>query len=82
MVNDLAQAGFRMIGVGEARIDTGSLPEKQDLFSFRFLGLIGFEDPIRPEVPAAIEECNTAGIRVVVITGDHPETARSIAKQI
>mgnify|MGYP000002539146 FL=1 len=82
VVNDLARAGFRMIGVSEARIDTGSLPEKQDLFSFRFLGLIGFEDPIRPEVPAAIEECNTAGIRVVVITGDHPETARSIAKQI
>ena len=82
VVNELAQSGFRMIGVGEARIKVGVLPEKQEHFLFRFLGLIGFEDPIRPEVPAAVEECNTAGIRVVIITGDHPETAKSIAKQI
>ena len=42
----------------------------------------GFEDPIRPEVPAAIKECNEAGIRVIMITGDYPATARSIASQI
>ena len=82
VVNQLAESGFRMIGVGEARIKVGELPEKQELILFRFLGLIGFEDPIRVGVPAAIEECNTAGIRVVIITGDHPETAKSIAKQI
>jgi Ca2+-transporting ATPase len=46
-----------------------------------FLGLVAFEDPLRANVPAAVAECRTAGIRVVMITGDYPETARSIARQ-
>ena len=45
------------------------------------VGLIGFEDPLRPAVPAAVAECQAAGIRVVMITGDYPETAQSIARQ-
>ena len=47
-----------------------------------FLGLAGMIDPIRPEVKAAIEECRTAGIRPVMITGDHRDTAVAIAKQL
>ena len=50
--------------------------------SFEFLGLIGLADPVRTSVPLAIEECCTAGIRVVMITGDYPATARSIGRQI
>ncbi len=50
-------------------------------FRFEFLGLVGLADPVRPNVPAAVEECSTAGIRVVMITGDHPTTAKSIAVQ-
>jgi Ca2+-transporting ATPase len=50
-------------------------------FAFEFLGLVGLEDPIRPEVPAAIAECHAAGIRVVMITGDHRATALAIARQ-
>ena len=46
-----------------------------------FLVLVGFRDPLRPGVRAAIEECRGAGIRVVMITGDHPETARAIARE-
>ena len=48
---------------------------------FEFLGLLGLEDPIRPKVPAAIAECCAAGIRVVMITGDYPATARAIAHE-
>lgn len=45
------------------------------------VGLIGFVDPLRDAIPQAVRECRSAGIRVVMITGDHPETARAIARQ-
>ena len=45
------------------------------------VGLLGFEDPLRPTVPAAVAECRAAGVRVVMITGDYPTTAQSIARQ-
>ncbi len=51
-----------------------TLPGEQHDFTFEFLGLVGLADPVRPTVPAAVEECYTAGIRVVMITGDHPTT--------
>ena len=60
----------------------GALPGEQHDFTFEFLGLVGLADPVRPTVPAAVEECYTAGIRVVMITGDHPTTAKSIARQV
>ena len=58
------------------------LPGAQHEFEFEFLGLIGLADPMRPTVPDAVRECYTAGIRVVMITGDYPGTAQSIARQI
>jgi Ca2+-transporting ATPase len=58
------------------------LPTDQHDFEFEFVGLVGLADPIRPTVAPAIAECYTAGIRVVMITGDYPETARQIAQQI
>ena len=47
-----------------------------------FLGLVGLEDPPRADVPDAIAACHTAGIRVIMITGDHSITARSIARLV
>jgi Ca2+-transporting ATPase len=58
------------------------LPEHQHEFEFEFVGLVGLSDPVRPTVAQAIHECQTAGIRVVMITGDYPETARQIGQQI
>ena len=55
---------------------------EQHDFEFEFLGLIALADPVRPTVPAAIQECQAAGIRVIMITGDYPGTAMSIARQI
>lgn len=73
----LPEASFPEVSLSEV-----SLPDDPHDFVFEFLGLVGLEDPIRPTVPATIQECYTAGIRVIMITGDHPTTAQSIARQI
>ena len=78
----LAQEGLRILGVARGTFPHGALPGQQHDFTFEFLGLVGLADPVRPAVPAAVAECYTAGIRVVMITGDHPATALSIARQV
>ena len=82
-IDIMAQEGLRVLGVARARFQQQQpLPEAQHDFPFEFIGLIGLADPVRPTVPAAIQECHTAGIRVVMITGDYPGTALNIARQI
>ncbi|MBI5641575.1 MAG: HAD-IC family P-type ATPase, partial [Nitrospirae bacterium] len=81
-IDDMARDGLRVIGVARAEFRETDLPGLQHDFTFRFLGLIGLADPVRPEVRHAIQECYTAGIRVIMITGDYAETARNIAVQI
>lgn len=81
-VQKLASGGYRVLGVAKASWSERDLPESQSDFQFSYLGLIAFEDPLRPEVPAAIVDCKRAGIKVIMITGDYPSTARSIANQI
>jgi Ca2+-transporting ATPase len=80
-VHALAGDGLRVLGVARASVAPGALPETQHDFDFEFLGLVALEDPVRPDVPQAIAECQAAGIRVVMMTGDHPATAISIARQ-
>lgn len=82
VVNQFAEQGYRVIAVASGLQQNSSLPETQADFKLQFLGLIGFQDPIRPEVPQAIQDCHHAGIRVIMITGDYPATAKSIAAQI
>jgi Ca2+-transporting ATPase len=77
----MAQDGLRVLGVARGVFGQQALPGEQHDFTFEFLGLVGLADPVRPTVPAAVEECYAAGIRVVMITGDHPTTAKSIARQ-
>jgi Ca2+-transporting ATPase len=81
-INDLADQGLRVIGVAQASFQSSALPEEQHDFEFKFIGLIGLADPVRPEVAKAVQECYTAGIRIIMITGDYPGTAKSIARQI
>lgn len=81
-VNVLAEQGLRVLGVAKAAFKQQALPEIQHDFAFEFLGLIALADPIRPTVPAAINESYAAGLRVVMITGDYPATAMNIARQI
>ncbi len=81
-INRMAERGLRVLGVARAEFEPPDLPDEQHDFEFKFLGLLGLADPIRPEVPAAVKECYEAGIRVIMITGDYPGTARNIARQI
>ena len=95
-VSKMAAQGLRVLGVAKASLlgapppllpphpslNPAHLPDRQHDFPFQFIGLVGLSDPVRPTVAAAIQECYTAGIRVVMITGDYPETAQAIARQI
>ena len=81
-VQEMAGKAYSVLAAAQSDWQNQELPEKQSDIHFRFAGLVAFEDPIRPEVPKAIKECNEAGIKVIMITGDYPATARCIAKQI
>ncbi len=80
-VDDMAAAGLRVLAVARATIAGEPCPQTQREFNFEFLGLVGLADGLRPSARAAVAECRSAGIRVVMITGDYPATARAIAAQ-
>ncbi len=75
----MAARGLRVLGVAEAHHD-GPLPDDPHGFALTLRGLVGLADPLRAAVPAAVAECRRAGIRVVMITGDYPATAKAIAE--
>ncbi len=81
-IDRMADQGLRVIGVARATFRPLDLPPGQHDFDFKFLGLLGLADPVRPGVLEAVQECYSAGIRVIMITGDYPGTARNIAQQI
>jgi Ca2+-transporting ATPase len=81
-VHAMAGRGYRVIGVATSSWQGGNLPLHQHEFDFSFTGLVGLEDPVRPEVSQAIKECHDAGIKVIMMTGDFPATARNIALQV
>ncbi len=76
----MAGQGMRVLGVAKAVLN-GDPPESQRDVAFDFLGLVGLADPVRASVPSAVRECRSAGIRVIMITGDYPATARAVAQQ-
>ncbi|MFA9274396.1 MAG: cation-translocating P-type ATPase [Candidatus Aquirickettsiella gammari] len=90
-VNRMAEQGLRVLAVAKAEFASAEftnaddnnhvLPEQAHDYDFQLLGLIAFADPVRAGVPAAIKECRSAGIRVIMMTGDYPATAINIAKQ-
>lgn len=80
-MDDLANQGLRVLAVAEGNYIGEELPQSVHDINFQWIGLIGLADPIRAEVPAAMQVCQSAGIRVVMITGDYATTALAIAKQ-
>ncbi len=77
----LAGKGLRVLAFA-CRTVAEDEPKGDPEHGLTLLGLVGLEDPPRPEVPDAIRKCHEAGIRVVMVTGDHPHTARAIAREI
>lgn len=80
-VAKMAAQGLRVLAVAHTRFVGGDYPDTPEGFDFEWQGLIGLTDPLRPEIPQAVAECQSAGIQVIVITGDFPATAREIARQ-
>ena len=79
---DLAREGYRVIGIASSEIQKKTSYTANDLKGLTFDGLVAFIDPIRKEVIKSIKECREAGIKVLMITGDHPLTAHAIAKEL
>ena len=78
-VEHLAHHGLRVLACATK---TGMRPDASPYEDLTFVGLLGLEDPARGDVPHAIKYCREAGIRVVMVTGDHAVTARSIARAV
>ncbi len=76
-----AARGVRLLAVGETPWLEGPWPDEPSGYRFRWLGFVALADPLRASVPEAVALCRRAGIRVVMITGDHAATALAIARQ-
>lgn len=79
IIQNYAGQGLRVLGAASVA-DRGTFPEEPQAVAFTFAGLIGFLDPLRSDVPAALQEARQAGVKVIMITGDHPATALAIAR--
>ena len=77
--DQLASTGMRVLGVAAGQLPAGPGEREQDEAALQLVGLVAFMDPLRPGVAEALDECRRAGIRVVMITGDHPVTAHAVA---
>lgn len=78
---EFTKTGLRVLAVAKSEF-VGALPQRQSSFRFKFVGLVGFEDPIRAGVAQSVKDCYAAGIRVIMITGDYSGTAQNIALEI
>lgn len=83
LVGILAGEGQRIIGVAHRSVPTQAVRQSQEELEEDLIlaGFLCLEDPLRPEVPAAVSQCHRGGIRVLLITGDHPQTAAAVARK-
>lgn len=77
----LTNEGYRVLAVAKSDF-LATVPSEHSQLQMKYLGLIGFEDPVRPQAAQAVAECKRAGIRIIMMTGDHPNTAAKVAAKI
>ncbi|MBI4256664.1 HAD-IC family P-type ATPase [Candidatus Uhrbacteria bacterium] len=78
----LSRKGIRLMALATRSVDPAATPlTRQTLGDFTFLGFVGLRDPLRPQAREQIEAARAAGIRTIMVTGDHPETARAIGAE-
>ena len=78
----LASQGYRVIALAKGEIKKQDSYTEKDIKGLAFLGLVAFIDPVRQEAKRSVAQCRKAGIKVLMVTGDHPLTALSIAKEL
>ncbi|MBA4743372.1 MAG: cation-translocating P-type ATPase [Azoarcus sp.] len=81
-VNDFAQSGHKVIACAAGKLDTVAWDGNEPVTGLTFSGVLAFEDPVREGVRESVQACRDAGIRVIMVTGDHPDTAAAIAREI
>ncbi|WP_426430180.1 cation-translocating P-type ATPase [Winogradskyella sp. HB-48] len=81
-IHSLAANGYRILGVAQSTYEGDTFPKKQQNFHFKFMGLVAFYDPPKPNITSVLKDFNTAGIKIKIITGDNAVTTKAIAKQI
>ncbi|MGE3974959.1 MAG: cation-translocating P-type ATPase [Bdellovibrionales bacterium] len=81
-VAHFAETGHKVLACAKRKLGENDAGQREPTEGFEFLGLLAFEDPARPEVFLAIASARSLGIKVIMITGDHPATARAIAKDV
>ena len=81
-VDEYADRGLRVLAVARRAITTAELPRAEAERGLTLVGLVAMHDPPRPQVADAVGRCHRAGIRIIVVTGDHPRTAAAIAREI
>ena len=80
--NTLAKSGYRVLALAHRRVAIVPAEPAEFLNDIEFIGIVGMIDPLRPEAIAAVQDCKNARIKVAMITGDHPQTARALALQL
>jgi magnesium-transporting ATPase (P-type) len=81
----LAKGGYRVLAFAKGEYTTfqkKEVYENEEIPELTFYGIVGFIDPLRPEAKSSVEQCYEAGIKVIMITGDHPETAGTISREL
>ena len=81
-ITTLGKEGYRLLGVGVTNFKGTNYPEQQQDFQFTFKGIVAFYDPPKENIGAVLQDFDTAGIKVKLVTGDYADTALAIAKQI
>ena len=82
LVNRLARRGLRLLAIATSEVEIGQEVDLQSLQGLRLIGITAFSDPIRPNAKLALERIRLAGVESLLITGDHPETAATVAREL